>query len=174
MALTIVYSLDFSRTMLANDTKNTSGSRKYKNLRDVYRVTIREEGYLGLYRGFATAAVSIFIYRALYFGLYDTLTPIWVGDRSKFFTNFAFGFVCTAIASSIPYPTDTVRRRMIMTSGTGVHYKGFWDAWCQIYRNEGLLSLYKGLGANILRSIAGGGVLAGTDFVKNIFYPKKS
>ena len=87
MALTIVYSLDFSRTMLANDTKNTSGSRKYKNLRDVYRVTIREEGYRGLYRGFATAAVSIFIYRALYFGLYDTLTPIWVGDRSKFFTN---------------------------------------------------------------------------------------
>ena len=109
MALTIVYSLDFSRTMLANDTKYTGIERKYKNLRDVYRITIREEGFIGLYRGFATAFVSIFIYRSLYFGLYDTIRPHWYGGRKNFVSSFALGFVCTSIASSIPYPTDTIR-----------------------------------------------------------------
>jgi len=41
---------------------------------------------------------------------------------------------------------------MMMTSGTGVHYKGWIDCGGQIMKKEGITSFYKGMGANILRS----------------------
>ena len=60
-------------------------------------------------------------------------------------------------------PADTVRRRMMMTSGGSVKYKGSMDCFLQVMRNEGFMSLMKGAGANILRGVAGAGVLAGFD-----------
>ena len=58
---------------------------------------------------------------------------------------------------------DTIRRRMMMTSGGGVKYKGSIDCGMQILKNEGFMSMMKGAGANILRGVAGAGVLAGFD-----------
>ena len=57
----------------------------------------------------------------------------------------------TVAASSASYPIDTIRRRMMMTSGTGVHYKNWVDCGAQILKNEGVTSFFKGNGANILR-----------------------
>jgi len=57
----------------------------------------------------------------------------------------------TVAASSASYPIDTIRRRMMMTSGTGVHYKNWVDCGAQIMKNEGVTSFFKGNGANILR-----------------------
>ena len=51
-------------------------------------------------------------------------------------------------------------RRMMMTSGAGVHYKSMFDAGSQIVAKEGMKSLFKGAGANILRGVAGAGVLS--------------
>ena len=58
---------------------------------------------------------------------------------------------------------DTVRRRMMTTSGGSVKYKGSLDCFVQVLRGEGFMSLMKGAGANILRGVAGAGVLAGFD-----------
>ena len=71
------------------------------------------------------------------------------------------------------YPIDTVRRRMMMTSGEAVKYKSSLDAFSQILKNEGAKSLFKGAGANILRAIAGAGVLAGYDKLQLIVFGKK-
>merc|ERR1711935_267598 len=62
--------------------------------------------------------------------------------------------------------------RMMMTSGTGVHYKSAFDAGGQIMKNEGITSFFKGNGANILRGVAGAGVLSGFDFVKAAYIQK--
>merc|ERR1719397_2045519 len=51
------------------------------------------------------------------------------------------------------YPIDTIRRRMMMTSGGGVKYKGSIDCGMQVIKNEGFMSLMKGAGANILRGL---------------------
>jgi solute carrier family 25 (adenine nucleotide translocator) protein 4/5/6/31 len=40
---------------------------------------------------------------------------------------------------------------MMMTSGAKVHYKSMFDAGRQIIAAEGVKSLFKGAGANILR-----------------------
>lgn len=166
MSLTVVYSLDYARTRLANDSKGKDGTRKYNGLIDVYKKTLASDGIGGLYRGFVISCVGIFIYRGLYFGLYDTLKPMFLGDNSSFIASFLLGWAVTVVSGLASYPIDTIRRRMMMTSGTGVHYKSSLDCGIQIMRSEGFMSLMKGAGANILRGIAGAGVLSGFDFVR--------
>merc|ERR1711941_77611 len=72
MSLTFVYSLDYARARLANDAKGKGGERQYNGLIDVYRKTLASDGIGGLYRGFVISCVGIFIYRGMYFGLYDS------------------------------------------------------------------------------------------------------
>merc|ERR1719228_2334411 len=75
MSLLFVSSLDYARTRLANDNKSKTGTRQFNGLIDVYVKTLKSDGIQGLYRGFTISAVGIFIYRGMYFGLFDTLSP---------------------------------------------------------------------------------------------------
>ena len=58
---------------------------------------------------------------------------------------------------------------MMMTSGEAVKYKGSLDCAVQIFRSEGAMSFMKGAGANILRGVAGAGVLSGFDKFKELY-----
>merc|ERR1712240_132963 len=138
LSLMFVSSLDYARTRLANDAKGKGGERQFNGLIDVYVKTLKSDGIQGLYRGFVISAVGIFIYRGMYFGLYDTLKPMLIG------------WGVTVTAGLMSYPIDTVRRRMMMTSGGGVKYNGSLDCFRQVLKNEGFMSLMKGAGANIL------------------------
>ncbi|XP_042058379.1 ADP,ATP carrier protein 1, mitochondrial-like [Salvia splendens] len=163
----IVYSLDYARTRLSNDAKSVTkgGQRQFNGLFDVYRKTLASDGVPGLYRGFNISLLGIIVYRGLYFGMYDSLKPlVLTADlQDSFLASFGLGWVVTNGAGLAAYPIDTVRRRMMMTSGEAVKYKSSLDAFTQIVKNEGAKSLFKGGGANILRAVAGAGVLAGYD-----------
>jgi len=169
LSLMFVYSLDYCRTRLANDAKSKDGKRQYSGMIDVYAKTIKSDGIQGLYRGFVISCVGIFIYRGMYFGLYDSIKPILLGDNASVFLSFLLGWVVTVTAGLMSYPIDTIRRRMMMTSGQAVKYKGSVDCAVQVLKNEGFMSLMKGAGANILRGVAGAGVLAGFDKFKEIY-----
>ncbi|RVX02946.1 ADP,ATP carrier protein 1, mitochondrial [Vitis vinifera] len=176
-SLLFVYSLDYARTRLANDAKaaKKGGERQFNGLVDVYRKTLKSDGIAGLYRGFNISCVGIIVYRGLYFGMYDSLKPVVLtgGLQDSFFASFALGWLITNGAGLASYPIDTVRRRMMMTSGEAVKYKSSFDAFAQILKNEGAKSLFKGAGANILRAVAGAGVLAGYDKLQVIVFGKK-
>jgi len=169
LSLLFVYSLDFARTRLANDAKGKGGERQYKGLIDVYTKTLKSDGIVGLYRGFVISCVGIFVYRGMYFGLYDSLKPILLGPDAGLLLSFCLGYGVTVTAGLMSYPIDTIRRRMMMTSGTAVKYKGSIDCAVQILKNEGFMSMMKGAGANILRGVAGAGVLAGFDSFKKLY-----
>jgi len=169
LSLLFVYSLDYARTRLANDNKSKTGTRQFNGLIDVYVKTLKSDGIQGLYRGFTISAVGIFIYRGMYFGLYDTLKPLLLGKDAGVGISFLLGWAVTVTAGLMSYPIDTVRRRMMMTSGGGVKYKGSLDCFTQVVKNEGFMSLMKGAGANILRGVAGAGVLAGFDKFKEMY-----
>jgi len=188
LSLLFVYSLDFARTRLANDAKSVKkaekagavggapvvAEREFKGLIDVYRKTLATDGFAGLYRGFAISAVGIFIYRGLYFGMYDSLKPILITGalEGNFLASFLLGWSITIVAGLASYPIDTVRRRMMMTSGQAVKYKSSLDAFNQIIAKEGVSSLFKGAGANVLRAIAGAGVLSGYDQLQVLVFGK--
>ena len=81
--------------------------------------------------------------------------------KDNFYSNFAIGYGVTVLAGLASYPIDTVRRRMMMTSGEAVKYNGSLDCARQILKNEGFKSYFKGASANILRGVAGAGALSG-------------
>jgi solute carrier family 25 (adenine nucleotide translocator) protein 4/5/6/31 len=177
MSLTIVYSLDYARTRLANDNKlaKKGGSeRQYNGLLDVYKKTYASDGIQGLYRGFNISCVGIIVYRGLYFGLYDSLKPILPENlRDNFAVSFFLGWGITIAAGLASYPLDTIRRRMMMTSGEAVKYNSSFHCFKEIVKKDGYQALFKGAGANVLRAIAGAGVLAGYDKLQVIFLGKK-
>lgn len=162
-SLCVVYSLDYVRTRLANDTKSAKkgGARQYNGMIDCYKKTLQSDGIQGLYRGFCVSCVGIIAYRGFYFGLYDTIRPMV--PTTNFFVSFFIGWMVTVVSGLISYPLDTIRRRMMMTSGTGKNYSSSFACFRSILKNEGAASLMRGAGANILRGIAGALVLSGVD-----------
>jgi len=173
MSLCFVYSLDYARTRLANDTKSAKkgggSERQFNGLVDVYKKTMASDGIAGLYRGFVISCVGIVVYRGCYFGFYDTLKPVVLGDDAGVLSSFLLGYAVTVSAGLCSYPIDTIRRRMMMTSGEAAKYNGSIDCAVQVMKNEGLTSFFKGAGANVLRGMAGAGVLAGFDKFKAIY-----
>ena len=166
LTLCVVYSFDYAHTRLATDvisTKNSVGERKYKGLIDVYRKTLATDGIVGLYRGFVISCVGIFIYRGCYFGLYDTLKPTLVGLNAGVLGAFLLAYGVTLTSIILTYPIDTVRRRMMVTSGEAVKYAGALDCMSQIIRKEGDIGLFRGFSVNIVRSFAGAFALLGFD-----------
>jgi hypothetical protein len=104
----------------------------------------------------------------------DSIKPVLlVGPlEGNFLASFALGWGVTTGAGLASYPLDTIRRRMMMTSGGTVHYKSMIDAGSQIVAKEGARSLFKGAGANILRGVAGAGVLSMYDKLQELMFGK--
>ncbi|KAI3908960.1 hypothetical protein MKW92_051964, partial [Papaver armeniacum] len=121
--------------------------RQFNGLVYVYRKTIKYGGVAGLYRGFNISCVRIIVYRGLYFGF--------------FFASFALGWLITNGAQLASYPIDTKS------------YKISFDAFQLIMKKEGPKSLFKGAGANVLRAIAGAGVLSGYGMLYLLVFGKK-
>lgn len=130
---------------------------------DVYRKIIVFDGVVGLYRGFVIFCVGIIVYRGCYFGFYDILRLIFLGDNVSVLLLFVFGYVVIISVGLVFYFIDIIRRRMMMIFGEVVKYKGLLDCVMVIIKNEGFMSLMKGVGVNILRGVVGVGVFVGFD-----------
>ncbi|XP_059454624.1 ADP,ATP carrier protein ER-ANT1 [Corylus avellana] len=169
-----LYHLDYARTRLGTDAKEcrVNGQRQFKGLLDVYRKTLSSDGIVGLYRGFGASIMGITLYRGMYFGIYDTMKPIvLVGSfEGNFFASFLLGWSITTVSGVCAYPFDTVRRRMMMTSGQPVKYRNSIHAFREIIRLEGFTALFRGVTANMFLGVAGAGVLAGYDQLHRIAY----
>jgi len=168
VSLLFVQSIDYTRTRLATDAKS-GGKRQFNGIVDVYVKTFRSDGIRGLYRGFCVSCSCIFIYRGLYFGLYDSIKPIVLNDSSSWLDTFLLGWVVTITSGLAAYPIDTIKRRMMLTAGEKVKYTSSWSCLKEVVAREGLSALYRGAGVNIVRGIAGAGVLTGFDKMKEIY-----
>jgi len=176
VSLFFVYSLDYARTRLTNDLKSAKkgGQKQFNGLIDVYKKTLASDGIAGLYRGFVISCVGIVIYRGLYFGIYDSLKPALPENlKNNLMANFLLGWGVTVGAGLASYPIDTIRRRMMMTSGQAEKYNGSIDCGQKIVAKEGVKALFKGAGANIIRGVAGAGVLTLYDRLQMIMFGKK-
>ncbi|KAJ4713242.1 Mitochondrial ADP/ATP carrier protein [Melia azedarach] len=167
-----LYHLDYARTRLATDAREcpVNGRRQFRGLVDVYSKTLSTDGIAGLYRGFGASIFGITLYRGMYFGLYDTMKPIvLVGPyEGNFFACFLLGWSITSVSGVCAYPFDTVRRRMMLTSGQSMKYRGAIHALREIIQLEGFRALFRGVTANMLLGVAGAGVLAGYDQLHQI------
>ncbi|KAL6995025.1 ADP,ATP carrier protein ER-ANT1 [Sarracenia purpurea var. burkii] len=169
-----LYHLDYARTRLGTDAKACSlmGQHEFKGILDVYRKTLSSDGIIGLYRGFSVSILGITLYRGMYFGIYDTMKPmVLVGPfQDNFFASFLLGWSVTTVSGLCAYPFDTLRRRMMLTSGQPLKYRNSLHAFREIVQLEGFSALFRGVGANMLMGVAGAGVLAGYDQLYRIAY----
>ena len=88
-------------------------ARQFNGIMDLYRKTVKSDGPVGIYRGFCVSVLGVFVYRGLYFGLYDSCKPMLGSWREHWLGNFALGWAVTITAGMAYYPIDTVRRRII-------------------------------------------------------------
>uniref|UniRef100_A0A8D2PCV8 ADP/ATP translocase n=1 Tax=Zosterops lateralis melanops TaxID=1220523 RepID=A0A8D2PCV8_ZOSLA len=163
-SLCFVYPLDFARTRLAADVGKAGADREFSGLGDCLVKIFRSDGVRGLYQGFGVSVQGIIIYRAAYFGIYDTakgrLAKTALKERcwAEAFL-WMIAQTVTAVAGLVSYPFDTVRRPDIMYTGT-------LDCWRKIARDEGPKAFFKGALSNVLRGMGGAFVLVLYDEIK--------
>jgi len=177
-SLCFVYPLDFARTRLAADIGKGAGQREFKGLGDCLVKITKADGIGGLYRGFGVSVQGIIIYRAAFFGLYDTAKGMLPDPKSAgFFLSWAIAQCVTTVSGIISYPFDTVRRRMMMQSGRkggDIMYKNTIDCWRKIAKTEGGAAFFKGAFSNVLRGTGGALVLVMYDEIQVLLFGSKS
>merc|ERR1712070_557776 len=173
-SLCIVYPLDYARTRLASDVG--SGKRDFNGLGDCLIKTAKgPTGFLGLYNGFGVSVAGIIPYRGVYFGLYDTASQANPYKKDKgimgILSKFAIAQCVAITAGYASYPFDTIRRRLQMQSEKPKDqwlYKGTTDCLAKICKDEGVTALFKGAGANALRTVGSALVLVLYDQIKTV------
>jgi len=164
-SLCIVYPLDYARTRLAADVG--SGKQQFNGLVDCLKKTVAAGGIKSLYNGIGVSITGIIPYRGVYFGLFDTLSgynPYQKDENGviRAASKFACAQFSAISAGYASYPFDTVRRRLQMQSEKPKEewvYKGTGDCFKKIIAEEGTGALFKGAGANALRTVGAAMVL---------------
>jgi len=165
-SLCFVYPLDFARTRLAADV-GSGKEREFTGLVNCLQKVAAKDGVGALYNGFGISVVGIIMYRASYFGMFDTgKVMLWEDPKkANILAMWAFAQTVTVSAGIASYPLDTVRRRLMMTSGAKEKmYTGTMDCFAKIMKDEGPRAFFKGCLSNIIRGTGGALVL--------VFYDK--
>ncbi|KAL6083388.1 hypothetical protein STEG23_008109 [Scotinomys teguina] len=167
-SLCVVYPLDFARTRLGVDIGKGPEQRQFKGLGDCIMKIAKSDGIIGLYQGFGVSVQGIIVYRASYFGAYDTVKGLLPKPKeTPFLVSFIIAQIVTTCSGILSYPFDTVRRRMMMQSGESERqYKGTIDCFVKIYHHEGTAAFFRGAFSNILRGTGGALVLVLYDKIK--------
>lgn len=171
-SLCFVYPLDFARTRLAADVGKGAGQREFSGLGNCLTKIYKADGLGGLYRGFGVSVQGIIIYRAAFFGVYDTAKGMLPDPKNTpLIISWAIAQTVTTFAGIVSYPFDTVRRRMMMQSGRSkseILYKNTIHCWRTIAKTEGSAAFFKGAFSNVLRGTGGAIVLVMYDEIKKL------
>ncbi|KAB0360763.1 hypothetical protein FD754_004919 [Muntiacus muntjak] len=167
-SLCFVYPLDFARTRPAADVGKAGAEGEFRGLGDCLVKIYKSDGIRGLSQGFNVQ--GIIIYRAAYFGIYDTDKGMLPGPKNiHIFISWMIAQSVTAVAGLTSYIRLTLRRRMMMQSGckgTDIMYTGTLDCWRKIARDEGAKAFFKGAWSSVLRGMGGAFVLVLYDEIK--------
>ncbi|XP_058947782.2 mitochondrial ornithine transporter 1-like [Pocillopora verrucosa] len=125
---------------------------------------IREDGFLGLFRGMTSTLVREVPGYFFFFGGYELsryfLTPEGktVDDLGAVRLTFCGGIAGVSLWIAI-FPADVIKSRIqILTQGSD-KVPGFFETMFQIVHNEGPRALYKGLGPTLVRCFPACGAL---------------
>ena len=125
-------------------------------MKKLFGVKLKErKDILKYYQGFLTSIIGIFVYRGLYFGLYDFIgkldikMPQFRLNENKMFV----GLLITVIAGLVSYPLDTIRQRQILTD------EDFQTAKNNLIEKYGVSSLWNGAAMSIIRGMIGMGTM---------------
>lgn len=170
-SVAVTYPLDIIRTRLSIQTASIGNLREhYQNIgqkppgimsvgRQIYAT---EGGWLGLYRGIIPTTMGVAPYVGINFAVYEWMRELIIDYTNQpepsAFGKLAAGAASGAVAQTLTYPFDVLRRRfqvisMDKSAGIGYQYSSVWNALSTIVKSEGFWGLYKGLSANLLKVV---------------------
>lgn len=159
-SVTFTYPLDIVRTRLSIQSasfKTLTKSEKLPGMWGTMKTMYKTEGgIVGLYRGIIPTVAGVAPYVGLNFMVYESVRQYFTSPGEKnpvWYRKLAAGAISGAVAQSITYPFDVLRRRFQINtmSGMGYQYKSIGDAIKTIIRREGFSGLYKGIVPNLLK-----------------------
>jgi len=173
-ANTICYPFDFARTRLASDVG--SGKKMFNGIGDCIMKTMKQQGIVGLYRGWAVTCAGAFVYRGGQLGLFSQIMAMnpYKDDKGPFglFVTFCAATAGRTAVMPFNYPFDTVRRRLMLESEKPVAdrlYKGGVDCFFKVLKAEGIAGMYKGMVPELFRGVGGSVVLVAYNRIKTYF-----
>jgi len=141
-----VQPLDFIRTRLQVHAHETT------NIIKLCQNVLKQEGVTSFYKGLSANLLGSGINWGVYFGVYESLKRSLnetVGnhktDKLSSAHHFIFGIMAASIGICITNPIWCVKTRLQVQSNNITGYKGVFDAFNCIIKEEGVISLYKGL-----------------------------
>lgn len=150
-------------------------SSKYSGMFGTMKTVAKEEGFSALWKGITPGIHRQCLFGGLRIGMYDPIKQLFVGaDHTgpvPLHLKIAASLTTGAGAIAIANPTDLVKIRMQMQgkqpSGVPLKYSSALGAYRTIVQEEGLRTLWIGVGPNMLRnSVMNAAELATYDQVK--------
>ena len=159
---------------------NSKSSRT--SIFDIFRVIIRNEGIIGLWAGNGANLLRIFPAKGILFSsndLYRSNMRILfnIPDDQKLTGGLSFlaGGLSGMTASAFTYPLDFARGRIsgkvIVKESGGRQYNGIWNTLCRSAKEEGILSIYKGITPTLLGAMPYEGIKFGTVGLLEKWFP---
>lgn len=153
-AAVVTFPMDFVRTRL---TVQTAGNTYYRGVTNAVLSIYRQEGLLGFYKGVTAAVLNTAPYIAINFTTYEKLKEYTQagGGSPGTVLSLAMGAIAGTLATTISYPADLIRKRIIVQEMGGKEgtYGGISDAVKKIMREEGPKGFYRGLTATYLKVV---------------------
>ncbi|XP_053487431.1 solute carrier family 25 member 43 [Ictalurus furcatus] len=128
----------------------------------------RHEGFLALYRGFSLTILGAVPFSIGCYIVFINLDKLWQEHHFRFTSlqNFINGCLAAGVAQTLSFPFETIKRKMQAQSpllphygGADVHFTGMIDCFKQVIKTKGVLSLWSGITANMLKIIPYYGLL---------------
>ncbi|KAH8649439.1 mitochondrial carrier domain-containing protein [Tricladium varicosporioides] len=141
------------KTALIDDAR---GPKRYTSTVHSIRCILREDGFVGLYRGFAGTTLKQASATSFRMGSYNILKD-WQERKhveQNTFVNFANGSVAGVVTTLCTQPFDTVKTRSQAAEVTTTA-----DAVKSILRDDGIRGFWRGTIMRLGRTVFSGGIL---------------
>lgn len=146
--ISITMPFEYVKTQLQLDPK-------YKGPLDCVRITVKDHGFFGLYRGLSSLLIGSIPKAGVRFLAFEQFKNAFSDSKGKisaagtFFAGLGAGMTEAVV---VVCPMETVKVKLIHDQmQPNPKYKGLIDGVSQIIKKEGISGIYKGLTATILK-----------------------
>ena len=158
-----IYSLDVVIVKILSDIPNINKELplKYKGIISVYKSIYNSNGLSSLYTGFIPSILGIILYRLTFILAMDFIKPIYTNyvENKGFLSFFIFNWLITVFTSSLTYPLETLRVKMILSN----------ENIFKIIKIDGFMSLFNGYSVYLLKGL----VILVFIIILDVFNPNK-
>ncbi|KAI8394275.1 mitochondrial carrier domain-containing protein [Radiomyces spectabilis] len=151
-----------------------NGVRRYTSSLDCVLHILKEEGVKGLYKGMSASYLGV-AEGTIQWVIYEHLKRKWavnsvgtVSGEKRFggksvqdwMGNLGAAAVSKFVAACVSYPHEVIRTRLRQPAENGVQkYTGLWQCLRLVAKEEGVVALYGGMTAHLLRVVPNAAIM---------------